>query len=629
MLPKASRGVLLVGLLFAGTCAAQEFYQLGPVEALVYRTEKEKVFLTLTRRQGTSPAERLAVGAELTLRGEEAAGEGIAVKFREGEAEVAGQEKWAPLSGVYRRRSETERLGEAQARAEKLDAELNRVYGEVRKKLNAARAGDLRDLQREWIRYAYEAGEGAKGAPDASSAEYWQTRGDRAAERIQFLKDYATNTPAANAQELRAQLAAAEEANARSAVAEIARRILAGAPRDSAIWEKRARAFAGNEDWERCTATLDEWAKAVPQPPVVISAIRGEVSLAAEELEETARHWTVFIKATPKDTEIRDRLAGVLERQEKWADAAVIREQRLKNAPDAEVFARLAVDRAVLRDWKAMSAAAQRGNQLDATSDFVKVTLPRVERLEKALPELKKLDAAIGNPPALNPLLERAEFFAKLRWPEIALADAQAALRRNAASRRAALQTAEQLLVLHRREEIEKLENVNAATLPVSPRSFLRELGAADEELSANGPSAPTLARRAHYLNLARQRALAIEDADAALKLDERNDSALGAKAEALAETGRAWEAVPLFARATEINPRNVHAWYWRGEIESRHRNFTGAVEALSKALELDPLHRSALLLREKNLRAQNKHTEADLDRTRYRALPALPLSRE
>jgi tetratricopeptide (TPR) repeat protein len=624
MLLHALRVSLPALLLFAGTGVAQEFYQRGAVEALVYRSGKDRVYLTLTKRDGVSPAERMAVGETLTLRGDQASSGRLTMQLRENEAELSGDEKtWPGLLGTYQRRSENDRLADAKARAEKADAELNRVYGEIRARLTAKRATDLRDLQREWIRFAYEPGAGAKGAPDASTAEYLQIRGDRAAERIHFLKEYAGTSPAADAQELRTQLDAAADAEAWPAVAEIARRILAGAPKDSAIWERRARAFAAAEDWERCATTLDEWTKAVTPPPPVIHALRGDVAMADDEPEEAMREWTIFIKATPKDFAVRDKLADALQKREQWADAAVIREQRVKAQPDAPAFARLAIARAVLRDWKRMSTDLRRGVQLDATDDFIKLTLPRAERLEKALPELKKLDAAVTGA-ALNPPLDRALFFAELRWPEIALVDARAALRRHPESRRARIQTAQLLAALHREEEAGEL---GVAAGWSASASGLRAIGRADAELENNGATVLWLARRADALNSVQQPALALEDATAALKLEPENDVALTAHGQALAMTGKEWDALPELRRATEINPRNAKAWHWIGEIESRHKNFAAAVEALSRLLELEPGEVSALTMREKSLRALGRRAEADVDAAlvRLKTKPSQP----
>jgi tetratricopeptide (TPR) repeat protein len=608
----------------ASLALAQDFYENGSLELQVFRPGGDQAFLTITRRDGFQPAEHLGTALPLTLEGKTGAtptgGQAeICVHFGEQTALVTATGTLphdvpaTSIAGAYHLKTPLERLAAAKGRAQELDLELNRVYDEVVAKLGPKRMPEVRDLQREWIRFAYEAGDASAAAQ--ARAEYWQTRADRAAERIQFLNAYSTNSPTANEQELHAQLQSAEAAEAWPAVAEIARRILAGSLHDSAMWEKRARAFALSADWPRCETTLDDWEATVTPRPPVIDALRGDVAWAADKTDEAVHRWMTFLKTAPKDTDVRDKLAVALAKLEDFAGAAAVLEQRVKIAPTAEAYENLAIDYALVRDWKKTSASARRGSQIDATDEIVKSTLPRVERLEKALPDLKNLDRAVAAAPNdPNPKLDRGLLFARVGWPEIALQEAKMALEANPESRRALLQKASALLALQRKDEAEALEGVRLDVDPITMPALLPGLGGADAALSKNGPSVDALARRAEFLNLLAQYILAEKDSAAALKLDEKSEAALTAHGEALMGTGEDWTALPELTQATEINPQNGHAWFLRGSIESKHRNFAAATDALSHALELQPNLHAALELREKNYRAIGKIEAADSD---------------
>ncbi len=603
--------------------AAQEYYQKEGIELEVNRTSGEDAYLTFTRRDGTLPAERLVIGLPTILQKDEAStGAGInpavKVEFQPGQAEVAATGKFdngedaTLLNGIYRVVSAEDLTKEQKARAEKLDVELNRVYGEVRAKLTPTRAAELKDLQREWIHSVYTPDIDA-GSREPTDGEHWRQQADQAADRIKFLRDYATGRAASGPPSLQVQLKAAEDAEAWPSVAEIARHLLTHAPKDSALWEKRARAFASAEDWPRCAATLNDWSLAVGQKLPVMDSLRGDVALAEGKKQEAVDAWTACVRAAPKDAQTRDKLADLLQKQNNWPEAAKTLEQRIKIEATPEALASLAVTYAVLQNWKLAEANIHRANKMNATDDAVTSNLPRFERVGFNQAEIKKLESAMAaSPKSVGPLLDHAIFFFDLGWPEIALKDSIEALALWPESRCALLQQTAALATLQRADEADN--RVNRSDDDYKKPEILRAIAQLDAQIQSEGPTAPLLGRRAHHLNRAGQYALSDLDTNAALKLNPDCDAALAARGEALLETSKDWEALPAVNRATEINPRNTLAWYLRGVIESKHHNFPAAVDALTKVLELRPRDRDALLLREKTYRELGRTKEANAD---------------
>jgi len=620
-----ARIIAIAGLFgFVSWANAQDYYHKEGIELEVNRISADDAYLTFTKREGSLPAERLVIALPVT-GGKEEAGTGAGVTpalkiiFHPGEAEVQANGTLdnggaaEAINGTYQLITAEDLATEQKARSEKLDAELNRVYGEVRGKLPPNRAAELKDLQREWIHSVYTPDIDA-GSREPVDGEHWRQLGDQAADRIKFLRDFATGKAASGPPSLQIQLKAAEEAEAWPSVAEIARHMLVNTPKDAGLWEKRARAFATAEDWTRCAETLDDWLKATGQKIPAMDSLRGDVALAQGHKAAAVEAWNTCIRAAPKDAETRDKLADLLQRLNAWADAAKVLEQRIKIQPTPDSLSSLAVTYAVLQNWKLASANISKANKLDATDDSVAKNLPRIERAERSQIEIKKLEGAIAAAPKdVAPLLEHAIFFFDLGWPEIALKESEDALQLWKESRGAMLLRAAALVTLQRNDEIDN-SDIDVTEEGYKKPAVLRALARVDSELQANGPQAALLGKRAHHLNIAGQYDLSIKDTDDALKLDANCDAALAARAEEMVSTGKDWQALPEAKRATEINPKNALAWFLIGQIENKHHNFAQATQALSKTLELQPGDRDAIALREKSYRELGKTAEADAD---------------
>jgi len=86
----------------------------------------------------------------------------------------------------------------------------------------------------------------------------------------------------------------------------------------------------------------------------------------------------------------------------------------------------------------------------------------------------------------------------------------------------------------------------------------------------------------------------------------------------ALEELGRYPEAIESFGQALAIDPRHYKALQHRGWVRQLSKDHQGAVDDLTRALELTPSaaeRRQLLVLRADSLEALGRRDEAGLDR--------------
>lgn len=154
---------------------------------------------------GNSGAERAVVWIYYDDRGGEhdagpgtvrASEQSVVLLITEGTARGQVFHGQANPSGTYRRLSEADRLKFAREEYAAADAELNRVYGEMRQRLKDKQElwADLQKRQRDWIGYRDNiaehpatVGSGKPGGKD-SSVEYWQIMASMTETQTGFLK---------------------------------------------------------------------------------------------------------------------------------------------------------------------------------------------------------------------------------------------------------------------------------------------------------------------------------------------------------------------------------------------------------------------------------------------------------
>jgi tetratricopeptide (TPR) repeat protein len=278
-----------------------------------------------------------------------------------------------------------------------------------------------------------------------------------------------------------------------------------------------------------------------------------------------------------------------------------------------------------LHEWDRALADAQRANALDSSDATVKEWLPRFELLKKYLPRIKALDAQIGAQSGAARWLDRARLFTLANQPDLALRDCRRAMKIGPGMIRARVQTGEALLDLGRTDEAAKL-NVSYDLARDENghlnEEALRALGGCDAQVLQNSKEAGPLISRAKVLRRLNQYVLALEDAQAALALDNKSAGAHFQAAHALDALGRTKEALSHIVQATALDPNDPVMWYYRGLLEAQRADFEAAITSQSWSIAVRE-SAVALLEREKCERRIGRIPDADADAIRRKELPA------
>lgn len=436
-----------------------------------------------------------------------------------------------------------------------------------------------------------------------------------------------------NLAQLRKQLAAAEEAEDKSAVLELSQRLLRFAPTDSDLWERIARAQFDQKDFDRCAATLDAWEKAMRSPPAAIEDFRGDLAAAEKNYDEAERHWLAFLARKPSRSDaasIYDKLANLAAVRQRWIDNEKYRRSAL--VAEDSIARRVSHATALLRlhQWDAAYAEIAKANQTDSSHAEVKQWLPQFERLKFFLPEIRAIDARLENSPDdVDLLLERARLFARADRPLLALDDCERAMKLAPTSMRARIQTADALLKLNRVDDAAKLQvsaHLVRARDGYLSYEVLTALRDTDARIAQNPNDADALAARARILFDLKQFALAMNDAQNALKIDNQNVAAHVQAANVLDELDQTKDALGEITKATELNSKDAGAWFHRGTIEARRADYPAAIESFTRSLESGEWI-EALRARENAERRIGRIDQADADLNRIRQLD--PTSKE
>ena len=381
------------------------------------------------------------------------------------------------------------------------------------------------------------------------------------------------------------------------------------------------------EDYDRVAETLEAWQKAVKRPPAAIEHFRGDLAVKLKDYANAERHWLAFLarKPSPGDAAaIYDKLANLCADQSRWADCASYDAKAIaaKDSASRRVAHALVLLR--LRQWDAAYAEIAKANKIDSTDNEVKKWLPQFERLEGFLPQIRALDAQIAKSPTDSALLlDRARLFTLAERPLLALDDCERAIKLQPASMRARIQTAEALFDVGRPDDAAKLQvSSNLARDKDSHVSdqALRELSNEDTQIAQNSGNAESLAARAKTLRDLRQIPLALADARAALAIDDKLAAAHLEAAHDLDALDQSKDALVHAVKATELNPNDGAAWYYRGVLEAGRADFPAAIESLTRSLKLGETL-EALRKRENCQRRIGRIDNANADLKRIREL--------
>ncbi len=427
--------------------------------------------------------------------------------------------------------------------------------------------------------------------------------------------------------QLHAQLSVAEDADDKPSIIELSRRLVAISPNDSTAWESLARTQLEIEDFDRLSETLDGWEKAVKKPAAAIEDFRGDLSAHQKDYKGAEQHYLAFIARKPPASDVADmydKLSELCVEQGRWNENATYRNKAIaaKDSSARRVDYACALLR--LHKWDAAYAEMAKANKLEPDGAEVKEWMPQFERLQDYLAQIKAIEARIAtapNEPAL--LLERARFFTLAQRPLLALDDCEKAAKLGPTSLRAHIQMAEVLFDLNRDDEAVKLQVSKNLSREQSGHVSDQSLGELDREdslIAKNPNDAEALAARSKTLRQLNQFTLALNDARAAVELDDKSAAAHFEMAHDLDGLGQTAEAIGHAIKATDLGPTNAVMWYYRGVLEAQRANFPAAIESQTRSLAI---HESsaALKAREEAERRIGKVSEADADLRRFKEL--------
>lgn len=442
---------------------------------------------------------------------------------------------------------------------------------------------------------------------------------------------FAAPPPSSDLADLRKQFAAAEEAEDKDAMAEIGRRIVAIAPNDNATWERIAQIRFDTNDYDGCDEVLNAWARAVKSPPPVYENIRGAVAFKHNDVAGAEKHFLVAVSRQQTGRVARDvfdNLGTICVEQARWPEAEKYFAKAVVAKDSAAARVAHATSLLRLHRWDAAYAEMAKGNKIDSADEQVKEWLPQFERLQKFLPAIKAIETRLTKSPNdAELLLQRARLFTAAERPLLALDDCKRAMELQPAWVRARVQAGEASLDSSDAEGAAKLHVGNQLTRGQDrhvPEELLRELAQEDARCLSEPDSADALAARSKTLRKLRQFTLALADAEAALAIDDDSAAAHYEAGHSLGELGRSKEALDEIARATELNPHDPVAWYYRGMLEAERADLAAAIESQTKSLAI---RESVVALREREqcARRMGKSKEADVDLARIRELEPKP----
>lgn len=403
--------------------------------------------------------------------------------------------------------------------------------------------------------------------------------------------------------------------------AALARRALETSPNDEGNWDRLVQAQFGLRDSAGVHRSLTSWRTTIRKDSAKLEEYTGDLAVEEHDAARARQAWLKAVAIDSKTFRLYEKIAQ-LERREHnrgaedraWTAYLLLRD-------DATAHINRALCRRHLHQWEEAFADLRRAQQLAPNNGEVERTAKLFGRLEKLLPEIRELDARLVLSPQDPGLLgDRALIFLRCNDPEMALADSEAAANSAPWAVRPKLFAAISLIDLGRARECEKLSVLPFIRLDALTPELIETIARLDSEISAEQNNADLYVTRAWQLNELNQPALALVDADTALRLDGKSAGACAEGSYSLMKLGRGDEAFERIKQATEVDPNYSTGWQYRGELEMARSDFVAAIESYTRALAVNQTT-TALERREECYRRIGLLVKADED---HRALEQL-----
>jgi tetratricopeptide (TPR) repeat protein len=414
---------------------------------------------------------------------------------------------------------------------------------------------------------------------------------------------------------VRAELHEALRQHSYGKAAELARRLVKLNPQDNGSWDRLVRAQFGLRDPAGVKQALEEWRHTVANPSSKLDEYTGDVAADQHDAPAAVLAWTKVLALEPKNIRVLEKVARMEKAQQHWTEenAAWTTFIEVQESPTARI--NRALCRRRLHRWQDAFDDLKRARELAPDDPEVQRGGKLFEQMGGFLADIRELDAGLAvspNDPGL--LADRALMFLRSEDYELALEDSEEAAKWGPWAMRPKLFQAIALIDLGRSDECDKIAVQKGIRLETLTPEFLETISRLDSEISVERSNAELYVARAWQLNEINQPALALQDAENAVRLNPKSAGAFAECSYALRKLGRADEALERIKQATELEPNFSTAWQYRGELEIERGETLSAIESLSHAIDTTPTV-TALQKREQCYRRLGLLVKADQDR--------------
>lgn len=369
--------------------------------------------------------------------------------------------------------------------------------------------------------------------------------------------------------------------------AKLARRLVSLNPEDDGSWDRLVQAQFGLRDLTGVKQTLEEWRRATKKPSPKLEEYTGDHSVGVNEPALAVQAWTKALSVDPKNSRVLGKLARLEKKQQNWAAENDAWTAQIEVQDNAIARINRALCRRRLHRWQDAFEDLQRAQELAPNDPEVLRGGKLLEQMGKFLAEIRELNAGLAvSPDDPGLLADRALMFLRSEDYELALEDSEEAAKLGPWAVRPKLFQAIALIDLDRADQCESLAVEQSIRLEALTPEFLETISRLDSEISVERSNAELHVSRAWQLNEINQPALALQDAEKALRLDPKSAGASAECSYALMKLGRADEALEQIKHATALDPTFATAWQYRGELEMARGETLSAIESLSQALE-------------------------------------------
>ena len=380
--------------------------------------------------------------------------------------------------------------------------------------------------------------------------------------------------------------------------APIARQLLQRRPRDERLWRQLVQAQLGLHDLDGAKQSLQRWRSAIRSPSVRADEFEGDIDREEHNYQPALSAWQKVAQSQPNNHRVRQKLALLQQTLEHWTEADSAWGSVLALKETATAHLNRAVCRRRLHRWDEAFEDFERARKMSPDDPEVRRWAKVFDGLQKNKEQLAEIDAKIALlPDEFGLLSDRALLFLRCDDPEMALEDAEHASKLAPWTLRPKLFEGIALVQLGRGKQADSLGLLRPISVQALTPEFLETASRLDLAIAVERTNPEHFITRSWNLNEIGQPKLALQDAEAATKLDPQSAGALTELAYALSKLGRPDEAYEKVKQATQLDANSAAAWQYRGELEMARGDYLGAVDSLSRATGI---HQSVAVLQKR-----------------------------